>query len=179
MPSKPILLVLGAGSNVGKALATRFSAAGYNVAFAARSITNGTSPEGHLSIKADLSEFDAVPSIFAKVKETLGASPSTVIYNAAALTPPPNSSNIFSVPEEALERDMKLMNTNAFIAAREAVAGFEALPAETKKTFIYTGNCLNTKILPVPALVTLGVGKSAAASWIGLASATFASKGYK
>jgi NAD(P)-dependent dehydrogenase (short-subunit alcohol dehydrogenase family) len=179
MSSKPILLVLGAGSNVGKALATKFSGAGYTVALAARSATNGTSSDGHLSIKADLSEPNAIPSIFAKVKESLGASPSTVIYNAAALTPPPNAENIFSLPEDALEKDLKLMNTNAFAAAREAVAGFEALPAETKKAFIYTGNCLNNKILPVPALVTLGVGKSAAAYWIGLASATFASKGYK
>jgi NAD(P)-dependent dehydrogenase (short-subunit alcohol dehydrogenase family) len=177
--TKPILLILGAGSNVGKAISKKFSTAGFSIALAARSVSNGPTPEGHFGIKVDLSEPNSISSVFAKVKEALGASPSTVIYNAAAVATPPDADNFFSLPLETLEKDLKVMNTSAFAAAKEAVDGFETLPKETLKSFIYTGNALNRTILPVPGLVSLGVGKSAAAYWVGLASSTFAGKGYK
>jgi NAD(P)-dependent dehydrogenase (short-subunit alcohol dehydrogenase family) len=179
MSSKPVLLILGAGANVGKALSARFSAAGYSVALAARSIADGPTSDGHLGIQVDLSDPSSIPSVFATVKKALGSSPSTIIYNAASASPPPKADNIFSLPLEALEKDLNVMNVSPFAAAREAVAGFDTLPKDTKKAFIYTGNCLNRTILPVPSLVALGVGKSAAAYWVGLASGSFAAKGYK
>jgi hypothetical protein len=181
MSAKPVLLVLGAGSNIGKALALKFSSAGYGIALAARSIADGITPEGHLGIKVDLSDLSDPSSIvsdFAKVKSTLGT-PNTIIYNAANVSPPPDPENIFSLPLETLQKDINIMNNSAFSAAKEAVAGFDTLPKEMKKTFIYTGNILSTKVLPVPSLVTLGIGKSAAAYWVGLASSSFASKGYR
>jgi NAD(P)-dependent dehydrogenase (short-subunit alcohol dehydrogenase family) len=135
MSAKPVLLLLGAGSNIGKALASKFSAAGYSIALAARSIPDGTTPEGHLGIKVDLSKPESVATVFEKVKSALGT-PNTVIYNAAALTPPPDAENIFSVPLEALQKDLNIASTTAFAAAREAVAGFDSLPKELKKTFI-------------------------------------------
>ncbi|KAF2416132.1 NAD(P)-binding protein [Tothia fuscella] len=177
MSARPVLLVLGAGANIGKAIASKFSSAGYKVALAARSIPDGTTPEGHFGIKVDLNDPSSISSVFAKVKSELGT-PNTIIYNAANVSPPPDAENLFSLPLETLERDVNIMSTSAFAAAKEAVKGFETLPKDTRKTFIYTGNILNVKILPVPALVTLGVGKSAAAYWIGLASTSFKKKGY-
>jgi len=179
MSTKPVVLVLGAGSNVGKALSSKFSKAGYSVALAARSFANGETPDGHLGIKVDLSDPKSIPSVFAKVKETLGAAPATVIYNAANVSAPPDADNLFSLPLDTLQRDTNIMIITAFAAAKEAVAGFDTLPKEQTKAFIYTGNILNTTVMPVPALVTLGVGKAGAAYWVGLASGAFANKGYK
>jgi NAD(P)-dependent dehydrogenase (short-subunit alcohol dehydrogenase family) len=178
MTSKPVLLVLGAGANIGKALAAKFSSAGYGIALVSRSTLEGTTPEGYLGIKVDLSDPSTIPSVFAKVKSALGT-PNTIIYNAANVSPPPDSGNLFSLPLETFQRDLNIMNSTAFAAAKEAVDGFDTLPEHVRKTFIYTGNCLNTKILPVPSLVTLGVGKASAAYWVGLANLSFASKGYR
>ena len=70
------------------------------------------------------------------------------------------------------------MNTiSVYAAAKEAVAGFDTLPAEAIKTFIYTGNNLNHEVLP--ALLDLGVGKAASAHLIEVWSKTHVEKGYK
>src|SRR5436309_1842565 len=98
MSTKLIALILGAGPNVGAALARNFAKAGYSIALAARRVNSGTSPEGYLSIKADLSNPSSVPSIFQTVKSELGTSPNIVIYNAAAFTPPPDPDSLFSLP---------------------------------------------------------------------------------
>lgn len=82
--SKPLVLILGAGANVGAAVAHRFSQDGYQVAISARRIANGISPEGYITIQADLSEKTAVPQIFEKVKSAAGI-PSVVIYNGKVL----------------------------------------------------------------------------------------------
>ncbi|EAU36117.1 predicted protein [Aspergillus terreus NIH2624] len=137
--SKPLVLILGAGANVGAAVAHRFSQDGYQVAISARRIANGISPEGYITIQADLSEKTAVPLIFEKVKSAAGI-PSVVIYN---------------------------------------VKGFEQLPETVRKTFIYTGNWLNTTISASNVLVTLGIGKAASAYWVGSADQTYSLKGYR
>ncbi|KAJ6123707.1 hypothetical protein N7471_011024 [Penicillium samsonianum] len=175
--SKPIVLILGAGANVGTAVAHRFSQDGYQVAISARRIANGISPEGYIMIKADLSEKTAVPRIFEKVKSAAGI-PSVVIYNAATFTPPPPDAPL-SLSPEALDRDIWVNTLSAIIAADYAAKGFEQLPESAKKTFIYTGNWLNTTISASSALLTLGVGKAASAYWIGSANQTYSQKGYR
>jgi len=179
MSAQSVILVLGAGPNVGKAVAKKFAQAGYAVALAARRAESGKTPEGYRSIKADLSSPSLVPSIFETVKSEFGRPPNVVVYNAATLTPPPDVNSLFSLPSENLVRDLNVNTISAYVAAQEAVKGFDELPKETTKAFIYTGNILNTKILPVPMIVSLGVGKSASAYWIGTADATYADKGYR
>ncbi|KAM5354959.1 hypothetical protein ACJ41O_001605 [Fusarium nematophilum] len=175
-----IVLVLGAGKNIGHGVAQKFRSAGYRVALVSRSVEDrGTTPEGDTTLRADLSNPSSVPSIFAAVKEILGGPPNVVVYNAATFTPPTDPQNPFTVPIEALERDLSLLNTSAYIAAREAVAGFEATGADLPKAFIYTGNTLAGATSPLPVLVGLGTGKSAASYWIGSASAFYKEKGYK
>jgi hypothetical protein len=75
--------------------------------------------------------------------------------------------------------DLNINTISPYVAAQEAVSGWESLPDETKKTFICTGNMLNVQPLPSPILMTLGIGKSASASWVGLADTLYASKGFR
>ena len=67
--------------------------------------------------------------------------------------------------------------TSAFVAAQKAAAGFAQLPADASRTFIYTGNILNTDI--IPGFIALGVGKSAGAHMMWAASAAYKDRGFK
>jgi NAD(P)-dependent dehydrogenase (short-subunit alcohol dehydrogenase family) len=79
MPStSPIILILGAGPNIGQSVARAFAAKGYRVAVASRKAI-GT-PEDQLHIPSDFSTPSAVAAAFAKVQEALGI-PSVVVYN--------------------------------------------------------------------------------------------------
>lgn len=70
------------------------------------------------------------------------------------------------------------MNTTSVLqAAHEAVVRFDTLSATASRTFIYTGNILNsTTIAP---LLSLGIGKSATAHVIESASKAYGNKGYR
>ncbi|KAK1978430.1 short-chain dehydrogenase/reductase SDR [Colletotrichum cereale] len=178
----PIALVLGAGKNIGAGVAAHFSAAGYSIAVVARGFP-GPSPSkdpetGHLRIRADLADPAQVRNAFAQARRHFGgAAPRVVVYNASTLTPPPDAGNLFSLPVEQVEADLRLMNSGAWVAAGEAVRGWTEDAEEEeegrKGRFIYTGNILNETPLPVPSLATLGIGKNAAWSWIGLADAVY------
>lgn len=174
---KGIALILGAGSNVGQAVAKTFFEAGYKIASVSRSAKDSPS-DRQIHIAADLTKPDSIPGIFATVRQKLGADPNIVIYNAAALTPPADPTNIFTVDVDALESDLRLMNSSAYVAAREAVAGFDKLDKALPKAYIYTGNWLNVVALTLPSYVTLGIGKSAASYWISAASSIYKDKGY-
>ncbi|KAH6608906.1 hypothetical protein Trco_002252 [Trichoderma cornu-damae] len=174
---KGIALILGAGSNIGQALSKTFSQAGYKVALVSRSAKEQPS-DNQIHIAADLAKPETIPSIFESVRQKLGADPNVVVYNAAALTVPSDVTNPFTIDVAAFESDVRMMNTSAYVAARESVAGFERLDKALSKVFIYTGNWLNAVTMPDPRFVTLGSGKSAAASWIGTASMHYKDKGY-
>lgn len=75
-----VILVIGAGPNIGAAIAKKFADNGYKVALAARSLSPGIQSNGYLHVKADLSNPESVPQIFGTVKETHGA-PNIVVYN--------------------------------------------------------------------------------------------------
>ena len=70
-------------------------------------------------------------------------------------------SDPLSLSQSELENDFAVNLTSAYLSAQEAVHGFETLPADLAKSFIYTGNGLNTK--PLPVLTSLGLGKAAMA----------------
>lgn len=74
-------------------------------------------------------------------------------------------------------RDFNINTVSAFVAAQQAVTGFAQLPDSAAKTFIYTGNILNTTI--IPPLLDLGVGKAATAHIIQSAAAAYKDRGYK
>lgn len=78
--SSPILLILGAGSNVGASVAEAFAEKGYKIALASRTIKKEDSNPNEVHIACDLSDPLSVPDVFTKVKEKFGI-PSVVIYN--------------------------------------------------------------------------------------------------
>lgn len=79
-----VILILGAGSNIGRAVAASFVSKGYKVALAARSLKEEDSSNDQLNIKSDFSKPEDIVQVFDKVKTTLGA-PSVVVYNGKSL----------------------------------------------------------------------------------------------
>ena len=180
MAATPIVLILGSGPRVGAAVSEAFAANGYKVAVAARKGTNSKTDEGFLSIKADFTQPESVAAAFDAVKAEFGASPGIVVYNAAALTPPSDKESALSIPTAKVTSDLNVNVVSPYVAAQETIKGWETLPAQAKKkTFIYTGNIQNEAVLPVPMMLTLGVGKAASAYWVGLADGAYSAQGYR
>ena len=178
MSSKPVVLILGSGPRVGAAVAKQFANTGYLVAVASRKATVDKTAEGYLSVKADLSNPSSVPTVFDAVKAEFQNAPSVVVYNAAALTPPVGD-DLFSISTESLAANLNTNTVSVYAAAQEAVKGWETLPKDAKKVFIYTGNKQNTGIGPILLTVTLGIGKSASAYLIGAADTQYSNIGYR
>jgi NAD(P)-dependent dehydrogenase (short-subunit alcohol dehydrogenase family) len=178
MSSQSVALILGSGPRVGAAVAKKLASAGFFVAIASRKATGSKTAEGYLSIKADLSDASSIPAIFETVKTEFHTAPSVVVYNAAALTPPPGG-NLFSIPVASFATDLNTNTVSVYAAAQEAVKGWETLAKDTKKVFIYTGNKQNTGIGPLLLTVNLGIGKSASAYLIGTADTQYSKAGYR
>jgi NAD(P)-dependent dehydrogenase (short-subunit alcohol dehydrogenase family) len=176
----PVALILGAGPRVGGAVAEKFASLGYRIAVASRSGTGTKNASGFLTLKADFSKPETVAPLFAAVKAEFKTAPSVVIYNAAALTAPPDAESVLSLPVDTFASDLAINTTSAYAAAQHAVEAWATLPADgSQRTFIYTGNILNTTLLPYPLMLTLGVGKAASSFWISLADALYTAKGYR
>ncbi|KAI0968472.1 hypothetical protein F4678DRAFT_200643 [Xylaria arbuscula] len=177
MAATPVALILGSGPRVGASVAQKFASNGYKVAVTSRKGTGATTPEGYLSLKADFTKPESIPALFDAVKAAFKSPPTVVVYNAAALTPPPNKGSPLSIPAESVTADLAVNTVSSFVAAQQALAGWESLPADAKKTFIYTGNILNVSVIPLPGYTTLGVGKAASAFWLGVADASYTAQG--
>jgi len=176
MPAKsPVILILGAGANIGQAVARTFASKGYKVAIAARSLKEADSTDNQLNIPSDFSKTDDVVNAFTKVNKVFGI-PSVVIYNVSAGTFTPED-DPFALSLDDFARDTTINVYSAFVAAQQAILGFAQLPASTARTFIYTGNVLNVSILP--RFLSAGVGKSGAAHMMWAASAAYRDRGYK
>ncbi|KAF2098720.1 NAD(P)-binding protein [Rhizodiscina lignyota] len=173
--TSPVILILGAGPNIGQAVARTFASRGYKVALAARSLDEADSTDNQLNITSDFANSDDVVNAFKRVNKVFGI-PSVVVYNVSAstLTPPQDP---FALPLAAFNRDVTINITSAFVAAQQAAFGFAQLPASASRTFIYTGNILNVAILP--SFLDQGVGKSAGAHMIWAASAAYKDRGFK
>lgn len=81
MPTaSPVILILGAGANIGQAVAKAFVSNGYKVALVARKSNEADNTADILNFKGDFSDPTSVEGVFAKVRSTLGV-PSVVVYN--------------------------------------------------------------------------------------------------
>jgi NAD(P)-dependent dehydrogenase (short-subunit alcohol dehydrogenase family) len=118
MSSKPVALILGSGPRVGDAVARQFANTGYSVAVVSRKGTGAKTADGYLSLKADLTIPSSIPGVFDAVKKEFQNPPSVVVYNAAALTPPPAADELFSIPTDSLAADL---NTNTRDGRQEGV----------------------------------------------------------
>jgi hypothetical protein len=96
----------------------------------------------------------------------------------AAASTANDPANPFSISLADFEKDMAINTTSVYAAAQQAVIGFDSLPAAAARTFIYTGNILNTGVI-IPQLVSIGAGKSASAHLVHAAAEAFREKGYK
>ncbi|KAK9489601.1 hypothetical protein V1508DRAFT_427551 [Lipomyces doorenjongii] len=168
-----IAFILGAGPNIGQHVAKKFAANGYKVAVCSRS--GVTTSDDYLGIKADFTDPLTVTSAFKQVRESWG-DPSVVVYNAAALHFAP-ANDAFSIPATVFQEDINVNVSSLYTAIQETVKGWKNLKSSSK-TFIVTGNVLNVAGA-MPAMLTLGLGKAAAAHLIDGAVKSYGSQGYK
>ena len=170
--TSPIVLILGAGANIGANVAQSFASKGFKVVAASRTIKpDFADSSATLTIQGDLTDPSVISSVFATTKAKVGV-PSTIVYNLASI----GSFDTAGPPKEFADS----LNANVvslWAAIQEAVVGFDTLPKEVKKTLIYTGNALNQ--YPMPFMAMLGAGKAAAASLIQVAEQKYKDQGYR
>lgn len=80
-----VVLILGAGANIGRLSAMAFKAAGFKIAIASRSLTDGVNDDGWLTLCLDLGISHDIQSVFDKVKLHFDQAPNVVIYNGQPL----------------------------------------------------------------------------------------------
>ncbi|KAF2111046.1 putative short-chain dehydrogenase [Lophiotrema nucula] len=176
MSSAPLVaIILGAGANVGQHVSRAFAVKGYRIGLVARSLKEADSTADTVNISADFSDPSSIVKAFDTTRNSLG-SPSVVIYNAGAASANP-ANDPLSLPLADFTHDLSINTTSAFVAAQQAVLAFEGLPEHMPKTFIYTGNILNTT--SIPTLMSLGVGKSATARMIESAATAYQDRGFR
>lgn len=79
-----MVLILGAGANIGAGVARAFAAAGYQVATAARKAKSEAKSQLH--VQGDFADPSSIRDIFAEVRKSLG-DPSVVVYNGMCHRP--------------------------------------------------------------------------------------------
>ncbi|KAK5057496.1 hypothetical protein LTR84_011496 [Exophiala bonariae] len=159
--SSPILFIIGAGPNIGAHVAKAFAAQGYRIALASRKKPNFT-VESSIHVSVDLTKPETVAPAFEEVRAQLGASPSVVVYNAAAFPPNDAADPLGSFDLASYRSALDVNATSVIYAAQQAVAGFKTLDGpDHSRTFILTGNFLNRRVLP--GMLPFGLTKSAGA----------------
>src|ERR1700761_3853295 len=158
--SRPVVLLLGGGPNIGEAVTKHFTEQQFRVAVVSRSRQDGIGHDGVLNISADLSNPAVVATIFNTV-ETQWDPPTVVIYNAGARTllPPNDPMKDFSLAQ--FQQDHNTNVVSAILACHYAIIGFAKMPPSPLKTFFHTGNKL--KVMPSPQVLTFGMHKAAMA----------------
>jgi NAD(P)-dependent dehydrogenase (short-subunit alcohol dehydrogenase family) len=117
----------------------------------------------------------SVLETFNKVRYQLGI-PSVVIYNAYGHHNVAQNDPL-DLHLETFQQSLNANTTSTFLAAQQAVEGFRELPASMNKTFIYTGNMLNTTTMP--SLLTLGLGKKATSYLIEASAIAYESDAFR
>lgn len=78
--SAPVLLLVGAGANVGLAVLNKFSAKGWKTAAIVRTAKDEYKKAADLVIVADFADSEALGEIYKQVESKLGT-PNCVVYN--------------------------------------------------------------------------------------------------
>ena len=76
----PVILILGAGPNVGLSVARKFAAENWKVAAVARTIKDEVKQTAHQVLVADFTDSEGISKIFGEVEAKLGI-PNVVVYN--------------------------------------------------------------------------------------------------
>ncbi|GKZ69463.1 hypothetical protein AnigIFM50267_004672 [Aspergillus niger] len=178
--SVTVVLVFGAGKNVGLSVTRKFSAEGWKVVTVSRNPSKELEGAADLTITADLTDPSSVDGIFDRVEREFGT-PHVVVYNAYAMHMS-DPQNVLSVSAADIQADLSVNTVSAYAAAfrlARSISNSNTLPssdlaaAQTGATpaFIYTGNMMNTQLFPVG--MSLGMGKNATAYFIETAAHTY------
>ncbi|RPA72609.1 hypothetical protein BJ508DRAFT_244705 [Ascobolus immersus RN42] len=168
--SRPTIAILGAGSNIGTAVASHFASLKFNVFAVSRTLH--ASSEGIHRLQADLIDPSQVTAIFDTIQTETGAGPHIVVYNAYGMTmnDPSAPGYPFNVPLDKFEHNYKANTLGAYVAMKEFTTLVPSLPAITSNshpitpTFFMVGNILPWS--PLGMGTTLGTGKAATAHLI-------------
>jgi NAD(P)-dependent dehydrogenase (short-subunit alcohol dehydrogenase family) len=192
-----VLLLLGAGLNVGLASITAFKAQGFKVASVSRNPSDAVQKAADLVLTADFSDPSCIADIFSKVETKLGI-PNVVIYNGNYLAPQLQYFHPFTyffavafcwegrasdpahpttAPLAGFQQDLAVNTTSPYAAAQAAVAAFSRLPGSVLKTFIFTGNKGAAAISP--PVFTLCLAKAATWYMIQTLVAAYKDQGYR
>ena len=108
----------------------------------------------------DLSKPETIAPAFETVKSKLGASPSVVVYNGALYSGDDATDPLSTFNYQGYLDSVNVNISSVLLSLQQAVLGFKSLggAGEQSKTFIYTGNFLNVKVLP--GMLTFGLTKS-------------------
>jgi hypothetical protein len=98
-----------------------------------------------------------------------------LISGAYRLVTPPDDP--FSASLETLIASRTVGLDSAYIAAQEALRGFQELPDSVPRAFIYTGNTLNQ--IAIPGVLPFALPKVSAAMMIEYAANAYGQKGYR
>ncbi|KAF2143512.1 uncharacterized protein K452DRAFT_347419 [Aplosporella prunicola CBS 121167] len=175
MAQNKTVLIFGSGASIGASTAKLFPSKGYGVPQRRRHRLTAAPSLEHHHVQADLTQLRVVAEAFDTVKQKFGSAPSIVIYNAYGMHLTAEDDPL-SVSLLDFKADLAVNISSAYHAAQLATEGFKSLPPDVPKTFIYTGNGLDSS--PQPMLLTLGVGKSAMAHTIECAATAYAGKGW-
>ncbi|KAL8787188.1 MAG: hypothetical protein Q9195_007879 [Heterodermia aff. obscurata] len=168
---EPVVLIFGAGANVGLSIARKFKQEGYKVAAVSRTIKDDLKQIADKTIASSLTP-EEVEKIYSEVEKDLG-SPNVVVYNAYSLSPALGTDPLSLSPVD-FSKDLNVNATSAYAAASLAAASFAKVDPSLK-TFIYTGNMCSHIILPEG--FSMGVGKNAMAYVIQTAAEVYGIKG--
>jgi NAD(P)-dependent dehydrogenase (short-subunit alcohol dehydrogenase family) len=191
-----VAFVIGAGPNVGSAVAAKLKQEGYKVAKGSR---NPKAEEGYLPVKLDIEDKESVLSALDTVNKELGPV-NVIVFNgwyydhsscgcdcahlpssvvAVTMVYPPKENDVLSLSVDDVSKAAGVA-VNIFATAQAALASFrDPVHKDHPKAFIVTGN-----ILPfghdIPTVYwTLGLQKSLIARVIGNASKDYAESGIK
>jgi len=168
--SSPVLLVFGAGGNVGLSVLKKFRTGGYKTAAVARNASDAVKAASDKTYQADLTDSSQVARIFHQVEEDLGQ-PTVVVYNAYAAHFV-NGADPLTLLVSDFATDLAVNVTSSY----EAAKCFAALPPSNhNKVFIFTGNMEFSML--VPEVLSLGVGKNATAYVIETAANVYGIQG--
>ncbi|KAL2157293.1 hypothetical protein VTH06DRAFT_6231 [Thermothelomyces fergusii] len=166
-PEHKVLFILGGGPRIGHAVAKKFLSQGYKVAIGRRNAEK-TELDGVLPVQVDVTKPDTIEEAFREVESKLGA-PSAVVYNAAALTFPPDN-DPFGVDPAAFRRDLAVNVDGAYAALHHATR-LARRRGVSPLAFVATGNV--TPFQAHPLAVTLGPGKAALAHLVSLGTSVY------
>ncbi|KAK3304957.1 epimerase/hydratase [Chaetomium strumarium] len=166
-PEQKVLFILGGGPRIGHAVAKRFVSQGYKVAIGRRT-TDKTDVDGVLPVYVDVTKAETIQEAFHEVESKLGV-PNVVVYNAAALTFPPEN-DPFGVEPASFTRDLATNADGAYAALHHATH-LGRRHSISPLIFIATGNVTPFRVNPLA--VTLGPGKSALAHLISLGATAY------